>query len=101
MKETKTPPAEAPTVPAAPAFHDLSAEIVRTIAREPDEQVTCRHIYGDHYRCNWWQNRQTTATNNRTIPGLLATMSRIGKSQFLKVTSTATGLSIELRSLGE
>ena len=93
MNDTKSAPKEASEPPAS---QDLSAEIARTIARAPGEQVTCRHIYGDRYRCNWWQNQNTAAYDNPAMPGLLVTTSRIGKSQFLSAKATADGLLIEV-----
>jgi hypothetical protein len=92
VKEVKTTRAE---TPAASAIEDLSAEIVRTIARVPGDQVTCRHISGDHYRCNWWQQQNPADYDNPGMTGLLVTTSRIRKSKFLKVKKTGQGLSIE------
>ena len=74
---------------------DLSAEIVRTIDRSPGDQVTCRHISGDNYRCNWWQRQNDASYDNPGMSGLLVTTSRIRKSQFLKVKKTVEGLTIE------
>jgi hypothetical protein len=74
---------------------DLSAQIAREIERAPGDQVTCRRIYGDNYRCNWWQIKDTRAYDNPGMLGLLVTTSRIRKSQFLRVTRSAAGLQYE------
>ena len=87
-----TPPAEAkPSAGAAvpravpAADEDLSAEIIRTVAREPGEQVTCRRVSKNHYRCNWWRPQTLGAYDNPLMGGLLVTTNRICKSHFLRV----------------
>lgn len=92
MSDPKT---ATPELPKTAAFQDLSAEIIRTVAKQPGDQVTCRHIVGDHYRCNWWQRQSSTGYDNPNMSGMLVTTSRIGKSEFLKVTSTEQGLQIK------
>ena len=74
---------------------DLSAQIVREIERMPGDQVTCRRIYGDNYRCNWWQSKNTAPYDNPGMLGLLVTTFRIRKSQFVRVTRGAAGLQYE------
>jgi hypothetical protein len=76
---------------------DLSAQIVRDIERAPGDQVTCRRIYGDNYRCNWWQCKDTSLYDNPGMLGLLVTTFRIRKSQFIRVTKSAVGLQYESR----
>lgn len=98
MSDSKT---AAHDTPKAAPFQDLSAEIIRTVAKQPGDQVTCRHIVGDHYRCNWWQRQSSSGYDNPNMSGLLVTTSRIGKSEFLKVTSTESGLSIKSISVGQ
>ena len=68
------------------ADEDLSAEIIKQIPRERGEQVTCRRITKNHYRCNWWRAEDTAAYDNPSMSGLLVTTNRICKSQFLRVT---------------
>jgi hypothetical protein len=79
---------------------DLSQEIARTIARQPREQVTCRRITEDHYRCNWWSLQDTSTYDNPGMTGLMVTTSRICQSQFLHVTRTGDGLQIRVISGG-
>jgi hypothetical protein len=72
---------------------DLSAEIIRTIARAPDERVTCRRIDGSNYRCNWWGPQGRSAYDNPGMGGLLVTTHRVRRSAFFRVTETPEGLS--------
>src|SRR3954469_19751243 len=80
--------------PAAAADENLAAEIARTIPREPREQVTCRRVAPNHYRCNWWAQENTAAYDNPAMAGLLVTTSKICKSRFLRVVKTEKGLQI-------
>ena len=32
---------------------DLSAEIARSVEKQPGERVKCTRVYGDNYRVNW------------------------------------------------
>jgi hypothetical protein len=61
---------------------DLSQEIARQIARE---QVTCRRVSKEHYRCNWWVLQDTAGYDNPRMHGLTVTTSRISQSHFLHV----------------
>lgn len=72
------------------ADEDLSAEIIKQIPRERGEQVTCRRITNNHYRCNWWRVQDTATYDNPSMAGLLVTTNRICKSQFLRVTRAAS-----------
>jgi hypothetical protein len=67
---------------------DLSKEIARTVARGAAEQVTCRRVADNHYRCNWWTPQDTAGYDNPSMRGSLVTTSRISKSQFLHATRT-------------
>jgi hypothetical protein len=73
---------------------DLSEEIARTMPRSKGEQVTCRRVAQNHYRCNWWAQENKGAYDNPSMSGLLVTTSKICKSRFLRVTKTAAGLQI-------
>lgn len=84
-----------PKKPIPEESEDLSAQIVREIERAPGDQVTCRRIYGDNYRCNWWKCKDTTPYDNPGMLGLLVTTFRIRKSQFIRVTKSAAGLQYE------
>ena len=95
MEEEKTFPGIAPKDDDAKGGgENLSAEIARTIPREAREQVTCRRVAPNHYRCNWWAQEGTAAYDNPSMAGLLVTTSKISKSRFLRVTKTAEGLQI-------
>ena len=76
-------------------IEDLSAEIARTVPRSAREQVTCRRISNNHYRCNWWTPEGTGDYDNPQMQGLLVTTNRITKSQFLRVTRSAGELKME------
>jgi hypothetical protein len=83
--------AAAPPAPvAAPA--DLSEEIVLMMDKRPADRVTCRRIYGDHYRCNWWAPAIGKEYDNPAMAGLMVTTHRVRQSRFLTATKTATGL---------
>ena len=82
------------TEPAATPPVDLSREIASQIEKLPDDQVTCRRIYGDNYRCNWWSAASASKYDNPAMDGLLVTTHRVRKSRFLHVTKTVTGLVI-------
>ena len=79
--------------PPRPA--DLSSEIVATIQRQADERVTCRHVCGSRYRCNWWGPQSTVGYDNPMMHGLLVTTHPVRKSRFLSVTRSDRGLVIE------
>ena len=74
--------------------NDLSEDIARGIARNPWEQVTCRRVSANYYRCNWWSLRNTSAYDNPHMLGSLVTTSRICRSQFLRVVKSGEELSI-------
>jgi hypothetical protein len=93
MKQELT---SAPAPPAvATAAQDLSAEIILSIDRSPGDRVTCKLVYGDHYRCNWWTQQSTSSYDNPAMHGLLVTTHRVRKSQFLKATKSKGELKIE------
>src|SRR5215213_1460518 len=73
---------------------DFSAEIAASVEREPSDRVSCRLIYGEHYRCNWWSRADTDAYDNPGMMGLTVTTHRVRRSAFLRVTKTAAGLKI-------
>jgi hypothetical protein len=87
-----------PTQPRPAADPDLSGEIVRSIARNAREQVTCRRVGQNHYRCNWWSLQGTGEYDNPGMAGLLVTTSRISRSQFLRVIKTGEQLQIAIVS---
>jgi hypothetical protein len=79
---------------------DLSAEIARTVARGATEQVTCRRISRNHYRCNWWAPESKAGYDNPGMAALLVTTNRISRSHFLEATKTAEGLQLSVISAG-
>lgn len=93
QRETPTPKIPAPTAEAA----DFSAEIAGQLDREPADRVSCRHIYGNWYRCNWWAPSAAAGYDNPAMYGLTVTTHRVRKSEFLHVTRTKKGLAIRAR----
>jgi hypothetical protein len=77
---------------------DLSPEIVRAVARKPDEQVTCRRVGPNHYRCNWWRPQCTNEYDNPNMLGMLVTTNRICHSQFLRAVKSEEKLVITVIS---
>ncbi len=78
---------------------DLSSEIVSKVGRKPGEQVTCRRVSANHYRCNWWRSKNTSGDDNLATVGKLCS-SRVYQSQFLRVEKSAEGLLITVISSG-
>ena len=70
---------------------DLSAEIARTVSKTTREQVTCRRVKEDHYRCNWWMPQSLSGYDNPAMAGLMVTTNRICRSSFLRVKRAASG----------
>jgi hypothetical protein len=96
MVEQSDPP-RSPTLPAqteAAPRPDLSAEIAAYVRREPSDRVSCRHVHGDHYRCNWWSRADATGYDNPNMSGPTVATHRVRRSAFLRVTKTAAGLTI-------
>jgi hypothetical protein len=75
---------------------DLSSEIVQAVSRNPGEQVTCRRVAPNHYRCNWWTPKTTGGYDNPHMTGMLVTTSRICQSRFLRAVKTDQQLSITI-----
>jgi hypothetical protein len=103
----KAPVAPSAPIPLGPAFAqpeqsmaDLSSEIVQALPRGAGERITCRRITTNHYRCNWWAPQDTEKYDNPNMSGMIVTTHRVHKSQFLRVTKSATGLDIKLMSGG-
>lgn len=74
------------------ASADLSAEIIRMVEKEPGDLVTCRWLFDDNYRCNWWARSASRDFDNPSMEGLMVTTHRIRQSRFLTATKTAAGL---------
>jgi hypothetical protein len=75
---------------------DLASEIARSIPRKPREQVTCRRVTKNNYRCNWWTLENTAPYDNPGMAGLLVTTSRICQSEFLHAVKVGGDLKIEV-----
>src|SRR3954464_11121014 len=73
---------------------DLSEEIAESVEKRPEDRVTCRRIWGNSYRCNWWAAADAAKYDNPGMSGNLVTTHTIRKSRFLNVTRGATGLVI-------
>ena len=87
---------------APPAEADLSKRVERAVSKDPLDRVKCVRVYGDFYRCNWWnQTGDGVAPRHVSAWGEVA-MQRVRKSRFLKVTVAAGELVItEVVSQGE
>ncbi len=71
---------------------DLSAEISLAVDRETGEQVRCRRVFGDNYRCNWLAPDLRPGSRG----GMLALETyRVRNSRLLRVRKTEQGLVIE------
>jgi len=77
---------------------DLSAEIIKSVEKWPEDRVTCRHISGNNYRCNWWSAADNSRDDNPKMGGLLVTTHRVRQSRFLNVTRSIRGLVIVERN---
>ncbi|MFI5379545.1 MAG: hypothetical protein ACHRHE_09625 [Tepidisphaerales bacterium] len=66
---------------------DLSQAIQQFVNRLPGEEVRCKRLWGNRYRCNWWAYVDGDGVAN--------VGRRIARSKFLKVTQTPDGLLIE------
>ena len=75
---------------------DLSDEISRAVTRNPGEQVTCKRVSDQYYRCNWWRLQTTTGYDNPAMLGMLVTTSRICRSEFLRARKSGDQLSISV-----
>jgi hypothetical protein len=73
---------------------DLSEEISRAVEKRPDDRVTCRRIWGNSYRCNWWSVADSSNYDNPKMGGNLVTTHKIRMSRFLNVTRSRLGLVI-------
>src|SRR4051794_1824957 len=82
-------PAPATTETAAnepAAQSDLSSQIERAVAREPNDSVRCKRVFGDYYRCNWWSRKgQPRKGQDFDWGGLIS--DHVRKSRFLRATT--------------
>ncbi|HEV2293960.1 MAG TPA: hypothetical protein VGR35_08890 [Tepidisphaeraceae bacterium] len=97
-REPRPHPEKGPVFAAAESpAHDLSEEIVKTVKRTAGERVTCRRIFGNNYRCNWWTPQSSSGYDNPNLSGSTVTTHRVGRSALLRVMKTPEGnLSIEI-----
>jgi len=80
--------------PAA-AETDLSRRIEKAIQKDPLDRVKCARVYGDFYRCNWWNQSSPELATKDTSAWSVIAMQRVRKSRFLKVTVVAGKLVID------
>jgi len=78
---------------------DLSSEILTKVGHKPGEQVTCRRVSANHYRCNWWRLKRTSGDDHSAIMGEVCS-SRVYRSEFLRVEKPAKELLITVISSG-
>jgi hypothetical protein len=70
---------------------DLSAEIARTVQKQPGDRVKCRRVAANTYRCNWFAPEHAAEDQGLCF---LDTY-RIRDSRFLRVHKTNGQLVIE------
>src|SRR5688500_17188929 len=105
--DTASEPLGAEAAPGAaparvpPPDEDLSAAIIAAIPKRPQDRVTCRRIYGNCYRCNWWSPADRAGYDNPGMDGLLVTTHTVRKSRFLRVTRSGTGLVLRNAAVGD
>lgn len=91
-----TGPESGPVFAAAErAVQDLSEALMTALPRDAGQMVRCRRIIGDHYRCNWWESRDSSRHDNAGSDGVMITRFRVVKSRMLRVTVTDQGMEIE------
>ena len=71
---------------------DLSAEIAMAVEREKGEQVKCRRVFGDNYRCNWMSVDTRAGMRGSS---LAMDTYRVRASKFLRVRKVGEQLLIE------
>ena len=89
---TKARPEPGAAGPTPRPDPDLSAEISLAVEREMGEQVRCRRVFGDNYRCNWMAPDLRPASRGATLA--LETY-RVRNSRLLRARKTEQGLVIE------
>ena len=98
-EQITTKPAAAPMAADKGAL-DLSGEIERTVAREPQDRVRCVRVYDDHYRCNWWAPGVEAAAGANTNMAEWASvaMHTVRKSRF--ITARLSGGQLVMEEAG-
>jgi hypothetical protein len=79
---------------------DLSPEIIQSITKGHDQRVTCVHVSGNNYRCNWWSPAPSKHYDNPGMRGLLVTTHVVTKSRFLNVVRVNNQLVVKDVSVG-
>jgi hypothetical protein len=67
---------------------DLAKLLEESVSKKPDERVRCVRVFGNYYRCNWWRRSEPAPSGTVTID-------KIARSEFLRATMTADGLSFD------
>lgn len=81
-EQTTTKPAPTPAaVDKDP--QDLSFEIERAVAREPQDRVRCVRVFNDRYRCNWWAPGIDDGPGGLRAEWARLATQRVRKSQFI------------------
>jgi len=83
-------------VQTAEVDEDLALQIVRSLPKKGREQITCKRVTKNHYRCNWWTLDDTAAYDNPGMKGSLVTTGRISQSQFLHAVKVGGDLKIRV-----
>ena len=83
-------------VQTAEVDEDLALQIVRSLPKKGREQITCKRVTKNHYRCNWWTLDDTAAYDNPGMKGSLVTTGRICQSQFLHAVKVGGDLKIRV-----
>ena len=73
---------------------DRAAEILCTLEREPGDRLTCKRVFGDFYRCNWWATG-TGSSDAHMIRGLEVSTYRVRKSRMVRATVAEGQLIVE------
>ena len=64
---------------------DLSRTLEKSLNKLSGESIRCVRVYGNCYRCNWWQS--DAGDGNSSVP-----TNRIVMSRFLRATASAEGV---------
>src|SRR5438093_1562481 len=83
-----------PSPAVSDSKEDLSREIAKRVEKESQDQVTCRRISENYYRCNWWAPRIAAEYDNPHMLGAMVATHCLRKSRFLHVIKSGDGLQI-------
>ena len=69
--------------PKAVRNKDLSSEIERGVAREPNDRVRCVRVFDDFYRCNWWTPSASSSGKQPSFEWMTCSTHYVRESRFL------------------